>query len=219
MGTGQEITIRELVELIVEVTGFTGEVRWDPTKPDGQPRRALDTSRARERFGFEANTSFESGLRQTVAWYVQSRPSTRDGHRFGPWRCGWPSGLAPRRVSGKDQARLRRQHRRQRRHGARPVADRSSAPNGVGGGDIRRVAGVGCDPHVRGAERPELLEGCRELDGDAQGSGEARGSREVLGRRLWSMVPSLTGVAVAGAIAIAFLLSGVLGAGLLDDGR
>ena len=49
LGTGQEITIRELVELIAEVTGFTGEIRWDPTKPDGQPRRALDTSRARER--------------------------------------------------------------------------------------------------------------------------------------------------------------------------
>jgi GDP-L-fucose synthase len=69
LGVGQEITIRELVGLITRVTGFEGEVRWDPTKPDGQPRRALDTSRARERFGFAAQTSFEDGLRKTVEWY------------------------------------------------------------------------------------------------------------------------------------------------------
>jgi GDP-L-fucose synthase len=69
LGVGQEITIRELVGLITRLTGFTGEVRWDPTKPDGQPRRALDTSRARERFGFVARTSFEDGLRTTVEWY------------------------------------------------------------------------------------------------------------------------------------------------------
>jgi len=69
LGVGQEITIRDLVGLITVLTGFTGEVRWDPTKPDGQPRRALDTSRARERFGFVAQTSFEEGLRATVAWY------------------------------------------------------------------------------------------------------------------------------------------------------
>jgi len=62
------------VELIVRLTGFKGEVRWDPTKPDGQPRRALDTSRARERFGFEARTTFEDGLRATIAWY-EARPS------------------------------------------------------------------------------------------------------------------------------------------------
>ena len=54
-------------------TAFTGEIRWDPTKPDGQPRRALDTSRARERFGFEASTSFEQGLRSTVEWYEARR--------------------------------------------------------------------------------------------------------------------------------------------------
>ena len=66
LGTGQEITIRELVELIAEVTGFTGEIRWDPTKPDGQPRRALDTSRAREAFGFVPRKSLQAGL-ATVA--------------------------------------------------------------------------------------------------------------------------------------------------------
>ena len=73
LGVGREITIRDLVGLIVELTGFLGEVRWDPTKPDGQPRRALDTSRARERFGFRAGTSFEDGLRATIAWYESSR--------------------------------------------------------------------------------------------------------------------------------------------------
>jgi GDP-L-fucose synthase len=73
LGVGSEITIRDLVELIVRLTSFRGEIRWDPTKPDGQPRRALDTSRARERFGFVARTSFEDGLRETIAWY--------EGHR------------------------------------------------------------------------------------------------------------------------------------------
>jgi GDP-L-fucose synthase len=66
LGVGQEITIRELVELIMEITGFRGEIRWDTTKPDGQPRRALDTSRAREWFGFVARTSFAEGLERTI---------------------------------------------------------------------------------------------------------------------------------------------------------
>jgi GDP-L-fucose synthase len=69
LGVGSEITIRDLTELIARLTGFAGEIRWDPSKPDGQPRRALDTSRARERFGFEARTSFEDGLRATIEWY------------------------------------------------------------------------------------------------------------------------------------------------------
>jgi GDP-L-fucose synthase len=69
LGTGREITIRALVHLISELTGFHGEIIWDATKPDGQPRRALDTTRARERFGFEARTGFQEGLRRTIAWY------------------------------------------------------------------------------------------------------------------------------------------------------
>jgi GDP-L-fucose synthase len=73
LGVGAEITIRELVTLIARLTGFEGEIRWDATKPDGQPRRALDTSRARERFGFSATTSFEDGLRRTIEWYEQQR--------------------------------------------------------------------------------------------------------------------------------------------------
>jgi GDP-L-fucose synthase len=73
LGVGQEITIRELVALIAEVTGFVGEVRWDLSKPDGQPRRALDASRARELFGFVARTSFRDGLLRTADWYRMSR--------------------------------------------------------------------------------------------------------------------------------------------------
>ena len=72
LGVGSEITIRDLVGLIVRLTRFSGEIRWDPSKPDGQPRRALDTSRARERFGFVATTAFEDGLARTIEWYEQS---------------------------------------------------------------------------------------------------------------------------------------------------
>ncbi len=73
LGVGAEITIRDLVALIVRLTGFKGEIRWDHSKPDGQPRRALDTSRAREAFGFTAVTSFEDGLRATIEWYEARR--------------------------------------------------------------------------------------------------------------------------------------------------
>jgi len=72
LGVGREITIRELVELIARLTRFDGEIRWDPSKPDGQPRRALDTSRAREQFGFVAKTGFEEGLRRTIDWYERT---------------------------------------------------------------------------------------------------------------------------------------------------
>jgi GDP-L-fucose synthase len=72
LGVGHEITIRDLVELIVRLTRFAGDIRWDSSKPDGQPRRALDTSRARERFGFVATTDFEEGLRRTIDWYERS---------------------------------------------------------------------------------------------------------------------------------------------------
>ena len=71
LGTGQEITIRELVNTIVELTGYEGEIRWDATKPDGQPRRGLDTSRARE-VGFTAATGFEHGLEATIEWYLNA---------------------------------------------------------------------------------------------------------------------------------------------------
>ena len=64
--------IRDLTELIARLTGFEGEIRWDPTKPDGQPRRMLDTSRAAERFGFRAEVSLEEGLRKTIDWWERS---------------------------------------------------------------------------------------------------------------------------------------------------
>ena len=73
LGVGSEITIRDLTELIARLTGFGGEIRWDPSKPDGQPRRALDTSRAREAFGFTAGMSFQDGLQATIEWYGESR--------------------------------------------------------------------------------------------------------------------------------------------------
>jgi len=70
IGAHREITIRELVPLIAELTGFQGEIRWDTTKPDGQPRRCLDTTRAHELFGFMATTDFREGLQETIQWYV-----------------------------------------------------------------------------------------------------------------------------------------------------
>jgi GDP-L-fucose synthase len=75
LGSGMEISIRDLVDRIVQLTGFKGEVVWDATKPDGQPRRVLDTSKARQLFGFEARTPFEEGLRRTIEWYRANQPS------------------------------------------------------------------------------------------------------------------------------------------------
>ena len=69
LGSGREITIRELVHVIAEETGFDGQVLWDATKPDGQPRRCLDISQAKREFGFEAQTDFREGLRRTIDWY------------------------------------------------------------------------------------------------------------------------------------------------------
>jgi GDP-L-fucose synthase len=74
IGAGFEITIKELVEKIAKITGFKGEIRWDSSKPDGQPRRRLDVSRAKEYFGFEAKTSFEEGLKETIKWYMENSP-------------------------------------------------------------------------------------------------------------------------------------------------
>ncbi len=71
LGAGREITLRELARIIARLCGFAGEIRWDTSRPDGQPRRMLDTSRAREAFGFQAKTSLEVGLRRTIAWYLE----------------------------------------------------------------------------------------------------------------------------------------------------
>jgi GDP-L-fucose synthase len=72
LGTGLEISVKELVELIAKLTGFRGRITWDTSKPNGQPRRCLDTSRALELFGFRAKTDFREGLRRTLAWYQAS---------------------------------------------------------------------------------------------------------------------------------------------------
>jgi GDP-L-fucose synthase len=69
IGSGMEISIRELVEKIADLTGFEGEIEWDFSQPNGQPRRCLETSRARRLFGFQASTGFEEGLRRTIQWY------------------------------------------------------------------------------------------------------------------------------------------------------
>ncbi len=73
IGTSHEITIKDLVELIGRLTGYEGTIRWDTTKPDGQPRRKLDTSRARELFGFDAAIGLEEGLRRTISWWEADR--------------------------------------------------------------------------------------------------------------------------------------------------
>ena len=67
---GGEISIKDLVELIAKLTGFKGEIIWDITKPDGQPRRMLDTSKAEKEFDFKAKTNFEDGLKKTIDWYL-----------------------------------------------------------------------------------------------------------------------------------------------------
>jgi GDP-L-fucose synthase len=73
IGAGREISIKELVTLIGNLTGFKGKIHWDSSKPDGQPRRCLDVSRAKQEFGFEARTSFEEGLKVTIDWYMSNR--------------------------------------------------------------------------------------------------------------------------------------------------
>jgi GDP-L-fucose synthase len=73
IGSGEEISIKDLATLVAKATGFTGSFVWDASQPNGQPRRRLDVSRATERFGFVAKTPFAAGLEQTVAWYLENR--------------------------------------------------------------------------------------------------------------------------------------------------
>jgi GDP-L-fucose synthase len=77
VGTSREITIRELLETIIRLTGFRGRLEWDASKPDGQPRRKLDVERARQEFGFAAEVQLEEGLRQTIEWYRANRGVVR----------------------------------------------------------------------------------------------------------------------------------------------
>ncbi len=75
LGSGTEVSIKELVRMIVAFSGFKGKVIWDRTKPDGQPRRCLDTSRAKKEFGFTARVKLEKGLKETIRWYQKNRRS------------------------------------------------------------------------------------------------------------------------------------------------
>ncbi len=77
LGAGKEISIRDLGELICRLSGFQGRIEWDTSKPDGQPRRCLDTQRAKDRFGFAARTGLEEGLRETIAWYERTMSTGR----------------------------------------------------------------------------------------------------------------------------------------------
>lgn len=77
IGSSFEITIKDLVTLICKTMGFTGELRWDATKPDGQPRRKLDVTRAEKEFGFKSKVTFEEGLRKTIDWYLAERSKSK----------------------------------------------------------------------------------------------------------------------------------------------
>ena len=89
LGTGREIRIKDLAETISRTVGYSGAMVWNTAKPNGQPRRCLDVSRARERFGFEARTSFEDGLKRTIAWYLAHRQTTEPKRR-GPMGVSHP---------------------------------------------------------------------------------------------------------------------------------
>jgi GDP-L-fucose synthase len=77
LGNGREVTIRQAIETIARLVGFEGKITWDSSKPDGQPRRCLDTSRAKSAIGFEARTTFEDGLRKTIDWFIANRKDAR----------------------------------------------------------------------------------------------------------------------------------------------
>ena len=72
IGAGFEISIKDLMEKIRDIVGYSGRIVWDKSKPDGQPRRCLDTSRAFEEFGFKAKTKFDEGLKETIKWYINN---------------------------------------------------------------------------------------------------------------------------------------------------
>jgi GDP-L-fucose synthase len=72
LGAGSEISIKDLIEKIAELTGFDGDIIWNVDKPDGQPRRSLDTTKATEKFGFKARTNFSEGLKNTIDWYISN---------------------------------------------------------------------------------------------------------------------------------------------------
>ena len=78
LGTGEEVAIRDLAELIAKNVGFAGSIKWDTTKPNGQPRRCLDVTRAKALFGFQARHRLRDGLTKTVQWYLDNRTKLRE---------------------------------------------------------------------------------------------------------------------------------------------
>ena len=80
LGSGREISIRDLAELIQKEVGYSGQIRWDTSQPNGQPRRCLDVNRAREHFGFTAHTSLREGIAKTVAWFLAHQSAVREVH-------------------------------------------------------------------------------------------------------------------------------------------
>ena len=78
LGLGFEICIREILDMIIKLTGFKGKAIWDNNKPDGQPRRMLDTSKAEVEFGFKAKTSLKEGLKKTIEWYRERNKLRED---------------------------------------------------------------------------------------------------------------------------------------------
>ncbi|MGB3242785.1 MAG: NAD-dependent epimerase/dehydratase family protein, partial [Candidatus Omnitrophota bacterium] len=84
LGAGFEVSIKNLTKLIAKLSGFRGKIVWDTSKPDGQPRRRLDTSKAEKEFGFKAKTGFKEGLKKTIEWYRGQRPQgtlKKQGHK------------------------------------------------------------------------------------------------------------------------------------------
>jgi GDP-L-fucose synthase len=81
IGAGQEISIHDLVYLIKELVGFEGEIAWDTTKPDGQPRRCLDTTRTYQELGWKASTPFSEGLRETIVWFQSQYEAVMERER------------------------------------------------------------------------------------------------------------------------------------------
>jgi GDP-L-fucose synthase len=77
LGNGQEVTIRQAIETVAELAGFTGKITWDASKPDGQPRRCLDVERAKREIGFVAQTTFRAGLGKTINWFIKHRQEAR----------------------------------------------------------------------------------------------------------------------------------------------
>jgi GDP-L-fucose synthase len=77
LGAGFEISIKDLVDLIAKLTGFEGNIIWDSAKPDGQPRRMLDVTKAEREFGFKSKTSLEEGLKKTIQWYISNQITSK----------------------------------------------------------------------------------------------------------------------------------------------